>query len=528
MVAPHDGRTSPPSSPGNGPASSPGSGSGSSAESIIEGLGKGRQLRADASRALAVLLGVPVGREGLGRFFQPSFPGVRTFAIEARAEPDQTVDLTVVAIGRDGAPVAVARRALLHGREGALEIHHELDAVELPYRSRNLVIDNIRRELALLESVRTGPGSRITIDAEGAARFLAAMNGAVFADETYEGPSNRSARARDHASDRERVLEAGVAFIERLGHKHELVAADVARAVSAMRAARSPWAIARVALLGLPTDPTHDSGLVGNAGRSFLTSDDAPDYRAALYLAGDEDARAVGEAFRQHQHRRAENRLAEETVEAQLALATTTRAVRLKGLETLAQIGASWVLPEVRALTEDPDRRVATAARHALKMMSFTDLPERIMTYAENAAHPTRLRALAYRVLAEYYPATLADRYAMLRVHPDARIQRAVVPVIADVCEPTDLASMLAANPWNESPAVRPGLPELRIELIERLALSPDPRTLPPLLAAVVADPPPPASEMAAVTRALVAYPDARARVALTLASQRLDRPQVP
>jgi hypothetical protein len=504
-------------------------GSGSTTESIIEGLGKGRQLRADASRALSLLLGVPAGREGLSRFFQPGFPGVRSFALEARAEPDQTVDFTVVSIARDGAPVAVARRSLLAGREGALEIHHEHDEVEPAYRSRNLVVDNLRRELALLESVRTGPGSRITIDAEGAGRFLAAMNGAVFADETDEGPSTRSVRARDPTSDRARMIEAGAAFVERLGHKHALAAADVARAVSAIRAATLPWAVARVALLGLPTDlAATDGGLAGNVGRMFLSSEEAPDYRGALYLAGDEDARAVGEAFRQYQHRRAENRLAEETVEAQLALATTTRAVRLKGLETLAQIGASWVMPEVRALVDDPDRRVATAARHALKIMTFGDLSERILAYAETSSHPARLRAFAYRVLAEFYPSTLADKHAMLRVHPDARIQRAVVPVIAEALEPTDLASMLAANPWNESPVPRPGLLELRIELIERLALAPDPRTLPPLLAAVVADPPPPAAEMAAVTRALVAYPDPRARVALTLAAQRLDRPMVP
>ena len=502
---------------------------GSSSESILESLGKGRQLRADASRACASLIGVPVGREGLARFFQPGFPGVRTFAVEARAEPDQTVELTVVAIARDGSPVAVAKRSFLHGREGALEIHHEHDEVEPVHRSRNIVVDTIRRELGLLEAVRSGPGARITIDAEGAGRYLSAMHGAVFADETSEGPSPRSLRARDSASDRQCLVEHGVAFIERLGVKHGLAAVDVARAVAAMNNARSPWSIARVALLGAPLAvPECESGLAGNVGRAFFTSDDTPGYRAALYLAGDDDARAVGESFRHRQTGRAENRLALETSESQLALMSSSRATRLKGLETLALIGAGWVDADVRGLVEDPDRRVATAARHTLKMMTGGDLPDRILAYAENAAGPARLRALAYRVLAEYFPHILESRASMLRVHPDARIQRAVVPVVVDEGPPTDLASMLAANPWNESAVPRPGLLELRVELIERLALAPDPRTLPPLLAAVVAEPPPPAAEIAAVTRALVAYPDPRARVALTMAAQKLDRPAVP
>jgi hypothetical protein len=118
----------------------------------------------------------------------------------------------------------------------------------------------------------------------------------------------------------------------------------------------------------------------------------------------------------------------------------------------------------------------------------------------------------------------------MLRVSPDARIQRAVIPYLAEQTADAGpaLASMLAANPWNETPVPRPGLVELRIELIERLALRPDPRTLPPLLAAIATYPPPPAGEMLALTRALVAYPDPRARVALTAATRKLDRPPVP
>src|SRR5438105_217172 len=83
-----------------------------------------------------------------------------------------------------------------------------------------------------------------------------------------------------------------------------------------------------------------------------------------------------------------------------------------------------------------------------------------------------RLRGFAYRVLAEHFRARIQSKVHMLRVNPDARIQRAIVPIIAD--DETDagpqLASLLVANPAREGSEDRPGLLALRIELIERLA----------------------------------------------------------
>ena len=48
------------------------------------------------------------------------------------------------------------------------------------------------------------------------------------------------------------------------------------------------------------------------------------------------------------------------------------------------------------------------------------------------------------------------------------------------------------------------------------------------LLAALASERPPSALEMAALTRALVLYPDQRARTALSQIAHRLERPAVP
>lgn len=502
------------------------------AESLLDGLGKGRPLRADVARALASLVGVPIGRDGLSRFFQPGFPGVRTYAVEARAEADQSIDLTIVAIARDGAPAWTGPRSFLRGRDGSLEIHHGFQEVDPAYRSRNLIVDAIRRELSLLLTVDSGPSARITVDAEGAGCYLCALHGFVFADETEEGPPARSLRARDPSSDRERLAEAAPPFVAKLAARHQIDLGASERARHELASATAPWAFARVELAGAPLEvPEVERGLAGGLGRAFLLAEDTPSWRAALYArALDPKAHEIGEEFRQRQTARAEMRLAEAINTAREQLNSSQRSARIKALETLQELGPQWMLSEVRALTEDPDRRVATVARQTVRAMSSADIAEQILAFAQDRTRSPRLRGLSYRVLAEYYPAQIAPHVAMLRVNPDARIQRAVIPYIAESgAEPgPELASMLAANPWNETPNPRPGLAELRVELIERLALRPDARTLPPLLAAVSAYPPPPPGEMLALTRALVAYPDPRARVALSAATQRLDRPPVP
>lgn len=457
---------------------------------------------------------------------------MRTYVVESRADPDQTVEITVVGVARDGAPIWTAGRVFLRSREGALEIHHTHDEVDLAYRSRNLIVDGVRRELSLLEAVNSGPTARVTIDAVGVGKYLCALHGFEFADETDEGPSQRSPRHRDPQSDRQRLIEAGAGFIERVSARHGLAPEVMGEALRQMAAAETPWDLAKVELAGTPyTVPDGEDELASGLGRAYLLSEEAPAWRAALYLLPKNPAaKTVGEAFRARQTSRNETRYAAALEEARQALNSRERSARIRALEQLAAWGPSWVMPEVRALVEDGDRRVATVARHTLTAMSGGDLPTRILGYAEDKSRPARLRGLAYRVLAEHYPALLEDRASMLRVAPDARLQRAIIPVLAE--HPSEagpeLASLLFANPWNESEPPRPGLLELRVEIIERLAQKPDPRTLPPLIAAVQADPPPSAPEMLALTRALVAYQDPRARIALTKAAQRLDRPPVP
>jgi hypothetical protein len=497
------------------------------ADAVLEGLSRGRPPRADAARALFTLLGTSVGREGLSRFFQPGFPGLRTFVVDARADPDQSVELTIVGVARDGAPVWIARRVLLRGRDGSLEIHHLSDHVAPEHRSRNVLVDSVRRELALLEAVRQrGPSARITLEASGVARYLAALHGCLFADATDLGPSLRSGRPRDPSSDRAALVDAAYALLRRLSQRHAVPAVAALATSHAIDRAEHPWHFARLDLEGVPwptragdeakgTDDVHAGGF----GRALLLADETPSWRAALPLDPPvAEARQVGDAFRARQASRAEARHAREIGEARDALASGNRATKLRALDVLAAIGPAWITPEVRALTESSDRRVATAARHALAAMSGTDLAEHLLRFADDAAHDAERRGLAYRVLAEHFPQALAPRVSMLRVHPDARLQRAIIPILAD--EPSeagpDMASLLAANPWDESLAWgpdtprRPGLLELRVELVERLALRPDPR------------------EMTALTRALVAYADPRARTALSQIAHRLDRPQVP
>ena len=192
-------------------------------------------------------------------------------------------------------------------------------------------------------------------------------------------------------------------------------------------------------------------------------------------------------------------------------------------------VAPAWCVADVRTLTEGADRRVAASARAALRQMTGADLPQRMLTYALDEKRRGYHRSLAFRVLAEHFPDHLRPHASMLRVHPDARIQRAVVPLVASgPNQAEDLASMLAANPWRAREAERPGLVALRLELIDRVRTRADPATLPCLMEAFRAQPPPPPAEMLALSRALVAFPDPRAQTVLTEAAKQLARPQVP
>lgn len=500
---------------------------------LVKAIGKGRRLPDEVGDALERLFGVPVALEGLSRLFQPGFPGVRTFAIETRVAPDQAVEMSLVGIARDGAPVWTGARAFVRGRDGSLEIHHGFDEVDPDHRSRNITVDLIQRELDIL-ALLGGTSSRLTMDAEGVGSYICALHGFVFADETEEGPPVRSTRALEAAGDRETILEASVPVIERFAQKHGLSPSFTAARAREVKSARTPWDLAKVKVDETPGSLAEgDDGElgVGALGREILLARELPSWRAALYLSSREvQSRTLGEEYRRRKTHRSEARLAKEIQEARELLVSPKRENQIRALRALGMIAPAWVAAEVKVLEEGRDRRIAAIARQTLRQISGADLPDRMLLFAESPKNDSRLRGLAYRVLAEHFRPRVEKRVPMLRIHPDARVQRAIVPIVAD--DPTDaapgLASMLIANPAHEGSEPRAGLLELRLELIERLTQLVDPRTLPALMAAYRATPPPPPAEMLALSRALVAFPDPRAQLALVEVARRLERPQIP
>lgn len=500
---------------------------------VVKLLGKGRRLGGEVGEALERLFQTAIGAEGLSRLYQPGFPGVRSFAVEARVAPDQAVEVTFVLVARDGAPVWIGRRAFVQGRTGALEIQHGEEEIATAYRSRNITVDVVQREIDVLTALGSGPATRITTDAEGVASYISALHGFVFADETEEGPPVRSRRANEPNGDRERWLRAAPAVVERFGAKHGWDRGAIEAAIAALREAQAPCALARVSPAGvrrlLAEGDDAELGVTA-LGRELLTAADMPPWRAALIVSDrTSDARHTGDEYRRRKSQRSEIRNAQELRDARDLLASPKRELRRRALEQLGMIAPPWVAPEVKALAEGKDRKVAVVARQALRQITGVDLADRLLEYAQSTRVDARLRSRAYRVLAEHFKGRLVELVPMMRVDPDARIQRAAIPLIAD--DPTDagpnLASLLAANPAFEGKQ-RTGLTELRLELIERLSRLADPRTLPALMGAFRAEPPPPRAEMLALSRALLAFPDPRAQLALTEVARRLERPAIP
>lgn len=500
---------------------------------LLENVGKGRPLGKRAGEALRRLLGVRVGLDGLSRLFQPSFPGVRAFAVQVRAQPDQAVELTLVGVARDGRPVWTGTRTFAYGRDGSVEIHRGFDDVDPAYQSRNITTDLMQRELDVLAMIDAGPAARLTIDADHVGRYVCALHGFVFADETEEGPPVRSARALEPAGDRAQLIQAATALAARTAEMRTIGPGALETTLSQLRACHSPWDFARLELGPTPRELAEsDDGLMGvrGFGRELLLAGTTPGWRAALYLhPRDPDTWARGAEYRRRKTVRSEARLATELQEALAGLESANRAIRLRAIETLGMIAPGWSTAELKRLAEGPDRRVAAAARQALRQISGADLPPKMLAFAEDPKNPARLRGLAYRVLAEHHPKTLSARAPMLRVYPDPRIQRATIPLVAEDPEEAGpaLATLLAANPWRDDP--RPGLLELRLELLELLAELADPSTLPALMVAYrQRNPPPPPQELVALSRALVGFPDPRAQLVLTEAARRLQRPQIP
>ncbi len=497
-------------------------------------LSKGPSIRQDAQAPLHRLLGQPVGLEGLSRLFQPSFPGVRTFAIGVRATPDQAVELTLVGIARDGVPVWTGTRTFSRGPSGGLEMDIGFDEVDPRFRSRNIIVDAVTRQVQLLRRLDGSPPCRLTIDADGTGRYVCALHGFVFADETEEGPSPRSRWAMAPAGDRARIIETGQTIIKAHADRLGLGKLALEDAIEQLRAARSGWDLARLSFSdsSFPPDADSDEALgIGPLGRALLLDDSTPGWRGALYP--DErfwELNQRGDAYRRHKTARSRARLRLEVEMARQGLSSPHRAERIRSLETLGRVGDPSIVPELNAFASGKERRMAALARRMLDLIHGNGLAERLLEYANDTRHPTRQRALAYRVLAEHFPKHLAEKTPMLRVDPDARIQRAAVPLVAR--QPHDpgpaLAAMLAANPLDSADRQRPGLAALRLDIIEWLTILADPRTLLPLSLAFQNQPPPPPAEALALSRAIVTFNDPRAKMVLRAGSFPLTRPDVP
>lgn len=500
-------------------------------QGLIAGLSDGRPLPPAVGRAMRALLGMDCSRDGLARLFQPSFPGVRAFVVQPRVAPDQSVELTLVGVARDGRPVWTGTRAFVLGRDGSVEIHRGFDEIEPAFQHRNTTVDLIQRELELLEITGRGENSRLTIDAEGVGRYLCALHGFVFADETDEGPPVRSNRPFDADSDREQLIEAAERFLEETGTKLGLGRIAIEGAREEARRAETALDFARIGFAGVPrrfVDGT--DGMTGATllGRDFLLGRDTPSWRAALYMRPPTPStRLAGDDYRRAKTADYRDRLDQEVSAALRDLEAEHRPTRLKALEVLGRCAGRDAIARVRHLTESADRRVAGLARRTLRQLEGGDLLERMKEFVDDDKADPRLRGLVLRVLSEHHPTEVRQRSLLLRAHPDARIQRAVVPLVAAAAQGSaELAAMLAANPRHER---RPGLAQLRLELIERLAERADPMTLPVIIAehSMASDGGDP-TELLALSRALVAFQDPRARAALARATRSYHRPVLP
>lgn len=504
-----------------------------SVDALLEAVGKGRALEPEAAEAMRRLLGLDVSLDGLSRLFAPGFPGIRTFVIELRVAPDHAVELGLVGVARNGRPVWSGTRAFAVGRDGSLEIHRGFDEIDPEYQSRNITVDLMQRELDLLALVDRGHSSRLTIDADEVGRYVCALHGFTFADETLEGAPVRSVRALDPAGDRARLIGSAPSFVEKIALKHGVGRTAIELAIDQLQRAKTPWDFARAHLAGAePELAEGDDGEmgVGALGRAFLLAKGTPPWRAALYLHGDErEERQLGAEYRRRKTIRSEARLAREVQESRERLTSANRTERIQALETLGMIAPPWVVSELRELEASDDRRAAAVARRAIARITGAGLADEILVFAVDSTNDPERRASAYRVLSEHYPSRVESLVPMLRVDPDARIQRSIVPALArDADAGAAMASLLAANPWHEGRESRPGLLALRLELIERMARILDPRTLPVLIAAYRARPGASPAEMLALSRALIGFTDPRAQRALMDVASRFERPQIP
>ena len=489
---------------------------------LLERLAKGQPMEPRAAAATRRLLGRELSLEGLSRLFQPSFPGVHLFAVGVRVAPDQAVEVSLVGVSREGRPVWTGSRAFVRGRDGSLEIHRGFDSVHPDFQSRNITTDVLGRELEMMRLFDAGPSARITLDADGVGRYVFALHGFAFADTTDEGPPLRSHRAFEPDGDRERLAKAARIHAESCSRSVGAGRLATEDLLDQIEQCGTPWSFAALQLTGMTAAPDASLG-VGSFGRSFLLHEDTPSWRGALLLRN--AAASDGSRYRVEKTRQSELRLRAELSAIEDAMRGPTRAERIRALRRLGQIGPKSMLPLVKELMQGPDRRVAAVARQTHRLMAENELPNHLLAHGLDEDADPAERGQVLRILAEHHPLTMDRLVPMLRIHPDARIQRSVLPLLAAEPDPgPSLAAMLAANPLDEE-EFRPGVAELRIELIEHLTSLREPSTLPVLMEAYRRRHP---SEQLALSRALVSFPDPRAQVVLAELRVSSSSPPIP
>jgi len=496
-------------------------------EKIDKFLGQGTRFPGEIGLLLERILGQEVGQEGLAQIFQPRFSGVKTFLVQSRLTTNRFVELLVVGVARDGRPIWTAERSLGYGRDGSVEIHHGQDQVIPEFRSQNILVDCLDNELKLLKTLDVGPNARITFDAQGVGSYLGALHGFVFADDTEEGPPLQSYRALEPDGDRKRIIQGATARLKEYAERQKIKGPALNDALEQVNNVQSPHDLAQISMESHRFElPPHERSFAKSTGRALCLDEKMPSWRAALYP---NNLVQAGDAFRTHHREESEKKRAEEIRACTQQLQNNQRSVQIKALRTLGRCAPNWLLPEIKALFNHEHRGVAVVARQVSRQINETDFHERISSFANNKKNSGNLRGHAYRVLAEYYPEAIASKVAILRVNPDAQIQRSIIPILRNsVNAGPQLASLLTANPRSHRDADRPGLDALRIELIECLSQIDDSRIVPSLMCALAAVPSPSPVEVLALSRALVSHPDPRARPALNMVAQRLDRPLVP
>lgn len=494
-------------------------------------LNDGPPIPPEAQPVFERLLGFPVSLSGLSTLFQPDTTDFRIFAVEVRRAPDFAAECTLIGVRRDGVPAYHARRALTLTATGDLELHHGPNLLTDAARPFAIGERVLEREIDLLEWLSPGAHSRITMDAYGERRFLCAVHGFEFADETEDGPPIRSERALDPEGDRRQLQERAHAFLANLADDKGLGQIERDALDEAISSARYPTDIVRLGA-HLSDEANQKLGELGDSkmalGKAVLLDEHAPHWRAALYPAARHPAQRFGHAYRRTIALRRLRDRDERLRQASDQLNHSARAQRVTGIETLGLWGHGAHREQLLRFEEGSDRTVARAARTARRMIQGTRLMDRIEAVATHASTPVATRALALRILSEFDPARVAPRRIWLRTHPDARVQRAAIPLARQDADPAPhLASLLAANPWLKPPA-RPGLLELRLEIIDALEALADPRSIPSLILALRNDPPPSMAERAALSRAMVAMDDPRAQAALRAVTKQSQRPAVP